>query len=138
MAVPSLKSAAAYSSRPIPAPPLDFKPMKPPTRGPLAQAPVPVESVVVAPECTLPVESLVPVAVHQSPESIPAESLPPIEIPYLSEPESAPAVAPIEPPTVEAVLAPTPIEPVRPAALSLADMARRVQPEIIGPCEGVG
>ena len=138
LAVPSLKSAAAYSSRPIPAPPLDFKPMKPPTRGPLAQAPVPVESVVVAPECTLPVESLVPVAVHQSPESIPAESLPPIEIPYLSEPESAPAVAPIEPPTVEAVLAPTPIEPVRPAALSLADMARRVQPEIIGPCEGVG
>ena len=138
LAVPSLKSAAAYTSRPVPPPPLDFKPMKPPTRGPLAQPPVPVESAIVAPECTVPVESLVPVAVHQSPESTPAESMPPIEIPYISEPDPAPAVAPIEPPTVEAVLAPTPIEPIRPAAMSLADMARRMQPEVIGSCEGVG
>ncbi len=138
LAVPSLKSAAAYSSRPIPAPPLDFTPMKPPTRGPLAQPPVPVESVVVAPECTVSVESLVPVAVHLSPELIPADSTPSIEIPYLTEPEPAPALPPIEPPPVEAVLAPTLIEPVRPAAMSLAEMAKRVQPDIIGPCEGVG
>ncbi len=137
LAVPSLKSAAAYSSRPIPAPPLDFKPMKPPTRGPLAQPPVPVEPVV-AEECTVPVESLVPVLVHLSPESIPAESMTPIEIPYATEPEPAPAVAPLPPPTVEEVLAPTPIEPVRPAGLSLADMAQRVQPDIVGSCEGVG
>ena len=61
-----------------------------------------------------------------------------VETPYVSEPEHAPAVAPLQAPTVEEVLAPTPIEPVRPAAMSLADMARRVPPDIIGECEGVG
>ena len=137
LAVPSLKSAAAYTSRPVPPPPLDFKPMKPPTRGPLAQPPVLDESEV-APECTIPVESLAPVVVHQAPESTSAASLPPIEIPYATDPEPAPALPPLEPPQVEEVLAPTPIEPVRPVGLSLADMARRVPVEIIGPCEGVG
>ncbi len=137
LAVPKLKSAASYTSRPVPPPPLDFKPNIPPTRGPLAQSPVPVEPEV-APECTIPVESLTPVVVHQTPDTIATESTTPIEIPYISEPEPAPALPPIAPPTVEEVLAPSPIEPVRPAGLSLADMARRVSPEIIGPCEGVG
>ena len=137
MAVPSLKSAAAYSSRPIPPPPLDFKPMKPPTRGPLAQPSVPAEPIV-AEECTVPVEGLVSVVVHLPPESNPADSMTPNEIPYVVDPEPAPALPPLEPPTVEAVLAPSPIEPVRPIGLSLADMARRVPPDIIGPCEGVG
>ena len=137
MAVPSLKSAAAYSSRPIPPPPLDFKPMKPPTRGSLAQPSVPVEPVV-AEECTVPVESLVPVVVHLPPESNPADSMTPNEIPYVVDPAPDPALPPLEPPTVEEVLAPSPIEPVRPIGLSLADMARRVPPDVIGPCEGVG
>ncbi len=126
--VPPLRSAAAYSSRPIPAPPLDFKPMKPPTRGPLAPPQGLVEMAAAVEVPTTPAEVVTAAAAVEAV----------VETPYVSEPEPAPAVAPLQAPTVEEVLAPTPIEPVRPAAMSLADMAKRVPPDIIGECEGVG
>ncbi len=125
--VPPLRSAAAYSSRPIPAPPLDFKPMKPPTRGPLAP-PQGLAEMAAAVDLPTPPTEVVTSATVQAV----------VETPYVSEPEPAPAVAPLQAPTVEEVLAPTPIEPVRPAAMSLAEMARRTPPDIIGECEGVG
>jgi hypothetical protein len=113
-------------SRPIPPPPLDFKPMRPPTRGPLAQpkslvelaasgtatnavAPVTPTSEVIAPAAVAPVES-----------------------------EVSPAVPVIEPPKPSEVLAPSPVEPVRPAGLSLADLASRATPPQMDIAEGVG
>ncbi len=140
LAVPSLKSAAAYTSRPVPPPPLDFRPMKPPTRGPLAQ-PLVSEDVIVASVSQISVESVdsIKIARAAPEESMISETLAVAsETPYVSAPEPLPFVPPEPTPTLEEVLAPTPIEPVRPTGVSLAEMARRVQPSSIGPCEGVG
>ena len=111
-------------SRPIPPPPLDFKPMRPPTRGPLAQP-----------------RSLVEMAAAGAVEVAPTPPASEIAVPGASAPieaEVSPAVPALEPPKPSEVLAPSPVEPTRPAGLSLADLASRAAPPAIDIAEGVG
>ncbi|MFO1004406.1 MAG: THUMP domain-containing protein [Planctomycetaceae bacterium] len=113
-------------SRPIPPPPLDFKPMRPPTRGPLAQ---PKSLAELAASGTA-VDAVAPVT-PTSEVVAPAAAAP-------VEPEVSPAVPAIEPPKPSEILAPSPVEPVRPAGLSLADLASRATPPQMDIAEGVG
>lgn len=114
---------------PIPLPPADFKPLKPPLRGPLAQPSAGTETT----------DS----AMHQVPASLdsrfaespdariatrvePLEDTKlPIRIPPVFHTDAAPAVPRVTPPTVQEHRALTSIEPVRPHGVSLVELANR-------------
>jgi len=156
--VVSSPAPSAAWSRPIPPPPLDFKPNIPPTRGPMAgKTLTPVSPVLESRPIPPPPLDFKPMrpptrgpfaqprGLAEMAAAVEIATPPPvaIEVPYssepdLSEPEPSPAVAPLSPPTAREILAPTPIEPVRPAGLSLADLASRVPHPAMDIAEGVG
>ena len=113
-------------SRPIPPPPLDFKPMRPPTRGPLAQ-PKSLADLAASGTTADAMPSVSPKSKVIAPGAV-----------DLVEPEVSPAVPVIEPPKPSEILAPSPVEPVRPAGLSLADLASRATPPQMDIADGVG
>lgn len=124
--------ATAEWSRPIPPPPLDFKPMRPPTRGPLAQPKSLVEMAATGAAEVAPAPALPPTPALPASEIVaPATSAP-------AEPEVSPAVPVLEPPKPSEVMAPSPVEPTRPAGLSLAELASRAAPPAMNIAEGVG
>lgn len=119
-------AVAAEWSRPIPPPPLDFKPMRPPTRGPLA------------PPKSLAEMAATGATIAVGPASVPTSDAASSAAEAPVEPEVAPAMPKLEPPQPEEVLAPSPVEPIRPAGVSLAELASRTAPPTMNIAEGVG